>query len=124
MLRIVVLLFRKDHHSYWPNFKKIKCKDFICSKYGFKKGLDLNSQMKLQKLETILGYPAIIRNMGDEKASGPKSMIEARIRTIDAFSYLVDEVGVSKILDLLIRKNITTLRKTKKQRLNMGTLIH
>ncbi|PKU61366.1 hypothetical protein MA16_Dca017798 [Dendrobium catenatum] len=36
----------KDHHGFWPNSRKIKSKDFVYSKVGFKKGIDLNSNSK------------------------------------------------------------------------------
>ncbi|KAH0459208.1 hypothetical protein IEQ34_012022 [Dendrobium chrysotoxum] len=57
---------RKDHHSYWPNSRKIRSKDFVCSKAGFKKGPDLNLQMKYRKSDTRTGCPAIIRFIVDD----------------------------------------------------------
>lgn len=42
-------IVRKKHHSYWSNFRKIKPKDFVCSKVGYKKGLDHNWHLKYQK---------------------------------------------------------------------------
>ncbi|KAL0910675.1 hypothetical protein M5K25_018752 [Dendrobium thyrsiflorum] len=52
---------RKEHHSYWPNSRIIKSKDFVCSKAGQKKGIDLNSQTKYRKSNTRTGCPAMIR---------------------------------------------------------------
>ncbi|XP_020694690.1 protein FAR1-RELATED SEQUENCE 5-like [Dendrobium catenatum] len=119
---------RKDHHCYWPNLRKIRIKDFVCSKAGFKKGIDLNAKLKYRKSNTRTGCPAMIRfyvdhggewkvqkciesynhelarpedqhllrsyrNISEEKAFVLKSMMDAEIRTIDAFTYLADEVG-------------------------------
>ncbi|KAL0914059.1 hypothetical protein M5K25_017558 [Dendrobium thyrsiflorum] len=119
---------RKDHHYYWPTFRKIKSKDFVCSKAGFKKMPDLNFQLKYQKSDTGTGCSAMIRftvdeteywkvkkiienhnhdlfgledrhllrlsrNVCDVKALVLKSMTEAGIRIIDAYTYLFDEVG-------------------------------
>ncbi|KAL0926448.1 hypothetical protein M5K25_002682 [Dendrobium thyrsiflorum] len=56
---------RKEHHSYWPNSRIIKSKDFVCSKAGQKKGIDLNSQTKYRKSNTRTGCPAMIRFAGD-----------------------------------------------------------
>ncbi|KAL0926733.1 hypothetical protein M5K25_002978 [Dendrobium thyrsiflorum] len=57
---------RKDHHSFWPNSRKIKTKDFVCSKAGFKKQSDLNSQKKCRRSETRTGCPCLIRFSVDE----------------------------------------------------------
>ncbi|KAL0925416.1 hypothetical protein M5K25_003742 [Dendrobium thyrsiflorum] len=57
---------RKDHHSFWPNSKKIKTKNFVCSKAGFKKQSDLNSQKKCRRSETRTGCPCLIRFSVDE----------------------------------------------------------
>ncbi|PKU84691.1 Protein FAR1-RELATED SEQUENCE 5 [Dendrobium catenatum] len=119
---------RKEHHSFWPNSRKIRSKDYVCSKAGFKKSSDLNLQRKYRKSDTRTGCPAMIRfivdedgnwkvqkfieshnhdlarpedchllrscrYMSDEKASILKTLTEAGIRTVDAFSYLADEVG-------------------------------
>ncbi|KAL0927840.1 hypothetical protein M5K25_002055 [Dendrobium thyrsiflorum] len=52
---------RKEHHSYWPNSRKIKSNDFVCSKAGYKKGIDLNSKSNFRKFNTRTGCPAMIR---------------------------------------------------------------
>ncbi|KAH0468826.1 hypothetical protein IEQ34_002058 [Dendrobium chrysotoxum] len=58
---------RKEHHSYWPNSRKIKSKDFVCLKAGFKKDIDLNSNSKYQKSNTITGCPTMVRfSMGED----------------------------------------------------------
>ncbi|XP_020683588.1 protein FAR1-RELATED SEQUENCE 6-like [Dendrobium catenatum] len=57
---------RKDHHSYWPNSRNLKSKDFVCSKAGFKKLHDLNIQRKYQRSDTRTGCPAMIRFTVDE----------------------------------------------------------
>ncbi|KAI0529166.1 hypothetical protein KFK09_001713 [Dendrobium nobile] len=57
---------RKDHHSYWPNSRNLKSKDFVCSKAGFKKLPDLNIQRKYRKLDTRTGCPAMVRFTMDE----------------------------------------------------------
>ncbi|KAL0922877.1 hypothetical protein M5K25_006905 [Dendrobium thyrsiflorum] len=56
----VGLSVRKEHHSYWPNSRSIKLKDFVCSKVGQKKGIDLNCQTKYRKSNTRMGCPAMI----------------------------------------------------------------
>ncbi|PKU82121.1 Protein FAR1-RELATED SEQUENCE 5 [Dendrobium catenatum] len=103
-------------------------KDFLYSKAGFKKGLDLNAKSKYRKANTRTGCPAMIRfsvdqegeckvnkcienhnhelarpedqhllrscrKITEERAFVLKSMADAGIRTIDAFTYLADEVG-------------------------------
>ncbi|KAL0921233.1 hypothetical protein M5K25_008289 [Dendrobium thyrsiflorum] len=57
---------RKDYHSFWPNSRKIKSKDFVYSKAGFKKQSDLNSQKKCTRSETRTGCPCLIRFVVDE----------------------------------------------------------
>ncbi|KAI0510915.1 hypothetical protein KFK09_011526 [Dendrobium nobile] len=57
---------RKDHHSYWPNSKNLKSKDFVCSKTGFKKLPDLNIQRKYRRSDTRTGCPAMVRFTVDE----------------------------------------------------------
>ncbi|KAI0489317.1 hypothetical protein KFK09_029159 [Dendrobium nobile] len=52
---------RKDHHGFWANSRKIKSKDFVCSKSGFKKGIDLNSNSKYRRANTRTGCPALVR---------------------------------------------------------------
>ncbi|KAI0496270.1 hypothetical protein KFK09_022584 [Dendrobium nobile] len=57
---------RKDHHSYWPNSRNLKSKDFVCSKTGFKKLPDLNIQRKYRRSDTRTGCPAMVRFTVDE----------------------------------------------------------
>ncbi|XP_020686080.1 protein FAR1-RELATED SEQUENCE 5-like [Dendrobium catenatum] len=57
---------RKDHHSYWPNSRNLKSKDFVCSKAGLKKLSDLNIQRKYRRSDTRTGCPAMIRFTVDE----------------------------------------------------------
>ncbi|KAI0508043.1 hypothetical protein KFK09_014177 [Dendrobium nobile] len=57
----------KDHHSYWPNSRNLKSKDFVCSKAGFKKLPDLNIQRKYRRSDTRTGCPAMIRFTVDEE---------------------------------------------------------
>ncbi|PKU78078.1 Protein FAR1-RELATED SEQUENCE 6 [Dendrobium catenatum] len=52
---------RKDHHGFWSNSRKIKSKDFVCSNAGFKKGIDLNSNLKYRRDNTRTGCPAMVR---------------------------------------------------------------
>ncbi|KAL0920105.1 hypothetical protein M5K25_009216 [Dendrobium thyrsiflorum] len=146
---------RKDHHSFWPNSKKIKSKDFVCSKAGFKKQTDLNSQKKCRRSETRTGCPCLIRfavdedgnwivkkfieshnhdlarledrhllrscrNIDDERASVLKSMTEAGIRTVDAFSYLADEVGGVENLDFLKMDAYNFIQKEKRSKIEFG----
>ncbi|KAL0926229.1 hypothetical protein M5K25_002441 [Dendrobium thyrsiflorum] len=146
---------RKDHHSFWPNSRKIKSKDFVCSKAGFKKQIDLNSQKKCRRSETRTGCPCLIRfavdedgnwivkkfieshnhdlarledrhllrscrNIDDERASVLKSMTEAGIRTVDAFSYLADEVGGVKNLGFLKMDAYNFIQKEKRSKIEFG----
>lgn len=52
----------KNHHNYWPNWRKIKSNDFICSKSNCKKSLGVGSQVKFCKADvrtdcsTMIGY--------------------------------------------------------------------
>ncbi|KAL0907937.1 hypothetical protein M5K25_022394 [Dendrobium thyrsiflorum] len=55
---------QKEHHSYWPNSRKIKWKDFVCSRAGYKKGIDLNSKSKFRKFNTRTGCTTMIRFAG------------------------------------------------------------
>ncbi|KAI0493849.1 hypothetical protein KFK09_023974 [Dendrobium nobile] len=59
---------RKDHHNFWPNFRKIKSKDFICSKAGFKKSDDHNSGKRKRFTRPVVrtGCPVIVRFVTDE----------------------------------------------------------
>ncbi|KAI0526957.1 hypothetical protein KFK09_002553 [Dendrobium nobile] len=57
---------RKDHHSFWPNSRKIKSKDFVCSKAGFKKSIDLNSRKWFTRLDVRTGCPSMVRFVTDE----------------------------------------------------------
>ncbi|KAL0922196.1 hypothetical protein M5K25_006165 [Dendrobium thyrsiflorum] len=146
---------RKDHHSFWPNSRKIKTKDFVCSKAGFKKQSDLNSQKKCRRSETRTGCPCLIRfsvdedgnwivkkfieshnhdlarledrhllrscrNIDDERASVLKSMTEAGIRTVDAFSYLADEVGGVENLGFLKMDAYNFIQKEKRSKIEFG----
>ncbi|KAI0515936.1 hypothetical protein KFK09_008607 [Dendrobium nobile] len=59
---------RKDHHSFWPNSRKIKSKDFVCSKAGFKKS-DYHTSGKRKRFTRPVvrtGYPAMVRFVTDE----------------------------------------------------------
>lgn len=54
---------RKDHTSYWPNSRKLKSKDFICGKAGFKKepnNMDMD-RVKYKKADTRTGCKAMVR---------------------------------------------------------------
>ncbi|PKU65247.1 Protein FAR1-RELATED SEQUENCE 5 [Dendrobium catenatum] len=140
---------RKDHHSYWPNSRNLKSKDFVCSKAGFKKLPDLNIQRKYRRSDTRTGCPAMVRftvdeagywkvkkfienhnhdlprpedrhllrscrNMCDEKASVLKAMTDAGIRTIDAFSFLADEVGGVENIGFTRRDAYNFIQKIKR----------
>ncbi|KAL0922269.1 hypothetical protein M5K25_006242 [Dendrobium thyrsiflorum] len=59
-------IVRNDHHSYWLNSRKIKSKEFICSKVGFKRQYDLNFQKRCRRFETRKGCPSLIRFVVDE----------------------------------------------------------
>ncbi|KAL0916162.1 hypothetical protein M5K25_013652 [Dendrobium thyrsiflorum] len=146
---------RKDHHSFWPNSRKIKSKDFVCSKADFKKQSDLNSQKKCRRFETRTGCPCLIRfavdedgnwivkkfieshnhdlarledrhllrsyrNIDDERASILKSMTEAEIRTVDAFSYLANEVGGVENLGFLKMDAYNFIQKEKRSKIEFG----
>ncbi|KAL0915530.1 hypothetical protein M5K25_015956 [Dendrobium thyrsiflorum] len=146
---------RKDHHSFLPNSRKIKTKDFVCSKAGFKKQSDLNSQNKCRRSETRTGCPCLIRfsvdedgnwivkkfiesynhylarledrhllrsgrNIDDERASVLKSITEAGIRTVDAFSYLADEVGCVENLGFLKMDAYNFIQKEKRSKIEFG----
>ncbi|XP_020672585.1 protein FAR-RED IMPAIRED RESPONSE 1-like [Dendrobium catenatum] len=52
---------RKEHHSFWPNSMKIKSKDFVCSKAGFKKETEKNMKVKFRKSTTRTRCPAMVR---------------------------------------------------------------
>ncbi|KAI0518725.1 hypothetical protein KFK09_006161 [Dendrobium nobile] len=57
---------RKDHHNFWPNSRKIKSKDFVCSKAGFKKSNDLNLRKRFTRPDVRIGCPAMVRFVTDE----------------------------------------------------------
>ncbi|XP_020677103.1 uncharacterized protein LOC110095776 [Dendrobium catenatum] len=57
---------QKDHHSFWPNSRKIKSKDFVCSKAGFKKSIDLNSRKRFTRPYVRTGCPSMVRFVTDE----------------------------------------------------------
>ncbi|KAI0498641.1 hypothetical protein KFK09_019531 [Dendrobium nobile] len=59
---------RKDHHSFWQNSKKIKSKDFVCSKAGFKKSDDHTSGKRKRFTRPVVrtGCPAMVRFVTDE----------------------------------------------------------
>ncbi|XP_020675668.2 protein FAR1-RELATED SEQUENCE 5-like [Dendrobium catenatum] len=59
---------RKNHHSFWPNSRKIKLKDFVCSKAGFKKSDDHNSGKGKRFTRPVVrtGCPAMVRFVTDE----------------------------------------------------------
>ncbi|XP_020703717.1 protein FAR1-RELATED SEQUENCE 5-like [Dendrobium catenatum] len=119
---------RKDHHHFWPNIRKIKSKDFMCSKSGFKKANESDTKVKYRRSCTRTGCPAMVRflvsqdgvwavnksieshnhelarpddqhllklsrSISDDNAAILKSMSEVGIRTVDAFTYLSNEVG-------------------------------
>ncbi|XP_020592540.1 protein FAR1-RELATED SEQUENCE 5-like [Phalaenopsis equestris] len=50
---------RKDHTTYWPNSKKLKVKDYICGKAGYKK--EPNNTVKFRKADTRTGCKAMVR---------------------------------------------------------------
>ncbi|KAI0526901.1 hypothetical protein KFK09_002494 [Dendrobium nobile] len=145
----------KDHHSYWPNSRNLKSKDFVYSKADFKKLSDLNIQRKYRKSDTRTGCPAMIRftvdeagywkvkkfienhnhdlprpddrhllrscrNMCDEKAFVLKAMIDAGIRTIDAFSFLADEVGGVENIEFTRRDAYNFIQKIKRAKIELG----
>ncbi|KAI0527089.1 hypothetical protein KFK09_002687 [Dendrobium nobile] len=146
---------RKDHHCYWPNSRKIRMKDFVCSKAGFKKGLDLNAKSKYRKANTRTGCPAMIRfsvdqdgewkvnkcvenhnhelarpedqhllrscrNITEERAFVLKSMTDAGIRTIDAFTYLADEVGGREYVGFLRRDAYNFVQRNRRCKIETG----
>ncbi|KAI0529376.1 hypothetical protein KFK09_001925 [Dendrobium nobile] len=146
---------RKDHHSYWPNSRNLKSKDFVCSKAGFKKLPDLNIQRKYRRSDTRTGCPAMVRftvdeagywkvkkfienhnhdlprpedrhllrscrNMCDEKASVLKATTDAGIRTIDAFSFLADEVGGVENIGFTRRDAYNFIQKIKRAKIELG----
>ncbi|XP_020698054.2 protein FAR1-RELATED SEQUENCE 5-like [Dendrobium catenatum] len=146
---------RKDHHSFWPNSRKIRMKDFVCSKAGFKKGLDLNAKSKYRKANTRTGCPAMIRfsvdqdgewkvnkcvenhnhelarpedqhllrscrNITKERAFVLKSMTDAGIRTIDAFTYLADEVGGREHVGFLRRDAYNFVQRNRRCKIETG----
>ncbi|KAI0507978.1 hypothetical protein KFK09_014108 [Dendrobium nobile] len=119
---------RKEHHHFWPNTRKVKSKDFVCSKASFKKETNMGTKVKYQKSSTRTGCPTMVRfsvsqdgiwtmnksieshnhelawpddqhllrlsrSISDENASILKPMLEAGIRTVEAFTYLSEGVG-------------------------------
>ncbi|KAL0908951.1 hypothetical protein M5K25_023466 [Dendrobium thyrsiflorum] len=48
-------------HNLLAKFEEHKSKDFVCSRAGYKKGIDLNSQAKYRKSNTRTGCPTMIR---------------------------------------------------------------
>ncbi|XP_020599053.1 putative protein FAR1-RELATED SEQUENCE 10 [Phalaenopsis equestris] len=50
---------RKDHTTYWPNSKKLKVKDYICGKAGYKK--EPNNTVKFRKADTRNDSKAMVR---------------------------------------------------------------
>ncbi|XP_028557216.1 protein FAR1-RELATED SEQUENCE 5-like [Dendrobium catenatum] len=146
---------RKDHHCYWPNSRKIQMKGFVCSKAGFKKGLDLNAKSKYRKANTRTGCPAMIRfsvdqdgewkvnkcvenhnhelarpedqhllrscrKITEERAFVLKSMTDAGIRTIDAFTYLADEVGGREHVGFLRRDAYNFVQRNRRCKIETG----
>ncbi|XP_020587879.1 uncharacterized protein LOC110029787 [Phalaenopsis equestris] len=51
---------RKDHNSYWPNSKKRKSKDFLCTKSGHKKESNLMNAGKYKKADTRTSCQAMV----------------------------------------------------------------
>ncbi|PKU62111.1 Protein FAR1-RELATED SEQUENCE 5 [Dendrobium catenatum] len=132
---------RKDHHSYWPNSKNLKSKDFVCSKAGFKKLPDLNIQRKYRRSDTRTGCPAMVRFTVDEAGYWkvkkfienhnhdlPRQktdifldpMTDAGIRTIDAFSFLADEVGGVENIGFTRRDAYNFIQKIKRAKIELG----
>ncbi|KAI0496502.1 hypothetical protein KFK09_022819 [Dendrobium nobile] len=146
---------RKEHHCYWPNSRKIRMKDFVCSKAGFKKGLDLNAKSKYRKANTRTGCPTMIRfsvdqdgewkvtkcvenhnhelaspedqhllrscrNITEDRAFVLKSMTDAGIRTIDAFTYLADEVGGREYVGFLRRDAYNFVQRNRRCKIETG----
>ncbi|PKU84428.1 Protein FAR1-RELATED SEQUENCE 5 [Dendrobium catenatum] len=60
------------------------------------------------------------RNVCDEKAYVLKSMREARIRTIDAFSFLADEVGGVENIGFTRRDAYNFIQKIKRAKIEFG----
>ncbi|XP_020683026.1 protein FAR1-RELATED SEQUENCE 6-like [Dendrobium catenatum] len=145
---------RKDHHSFWPNSRKIKSKDFVCSKAGFKKSYDLNSRKRFTRPDVRTGCPAMVRfvtdedgywhvkrffesynhklsspadrhllrscrNVVEEKASVLKSMIDAGIRTVDAYAYLAEKVGECENIGFSKRDAYNFTQKEKRARIEI-----
>ncbi|XP_020598787.1 uncharacterized protein LOC110038324, partial [Phalaenopsis equestris] len=52
---------RKDHNSYWPNYKKRKSKDFLCAKVGHKKESNLMNTEKYKKTDIRTGCQVMVR---------------------------------------------------------------
>ncbi|XP_020671925.1 protein FAR1-RELATED SEQUENCE 5-like [Dendrobium catenatum] len=52
---------RKDHHHFWLNSRKIKSKDFVCSKAGFKKVTESGTKIKYRRSCTKTGCLAMVR---------------------------------------------------------------
>ncbi|KAL0904238.1 hypothetical protein M5K25_026321 [Dendrobium thyrsiflorum] len=126
---------------------KVKSNDFVCSKADFKKRFDLNSQKKCRRSETRTGYPSLIRfivkkfieihnhvlarledrhllrscrNIDDDKASVLKSMTKARIRTVNVFSYLVEEVKGVENVGFSKRDAYNFIQKKKRANIKFG----
>ncbi|KAI0496133.1 hypothetical protein KFK09_022440 [Dendrobium nobile] len=146
---------RKDHHYYWPNSRKIRMKDFVCSKAGFKKGIDLNAKSKYRRSNTRTRCPAMIRfsvdqdgewkvnkcieshnqelarpedqhllrscrNITEERAFVLKLMTDAGIRTIDAFTYLADEVSGREYVGFSKRDAYNFVQKERRCKIETG----
>ncbi|XP_020573853.1 protein FAR1-RELATED SEQUENCE 5-like [Phalaenopsis equestris] len=56
---------RKEHSGFWPNSKKLKTKDFVCGKAGFKKELKDTITVRFKRADTRTGCPAMIRYFVD-----------------------------------------------------------
>lgn len=52
---------RKEHHSYWPNSRNMRDKDYVCSKAGNKREQNKPSDPRYKKLNTRTGCQAMIR---------------------------------------------------------------
>ncbi|KAL0907915.1 hypothetical protein M5K25_022370 [Dendrobium thyrsiflorum] len=146
---------RKEHHSYWPGTRKVKSKDFVCSKAGFKKAKELNPNTKYRKSCTRTGCPAMVsfavtqegiwtvkrsieshnhelakpddqhllrssRHITDESASVLKSMSDAGISTVNAFTYLSEEVGGVENLGFTKRDAYNYLQKERRAKIENG----
>ncbi|XP_020595967.1 uncharacterized protein LOC110035969, partial [Phalaenopsis equestris] len=55
----------KDHTRYWPNSKKLKTKDFVCGKAGYKKEPNIMDTVKFKKTDTGTRCLVMVRYVVD-----------------------------------------------------------